>query len=133
MTVIIKESQEAQDLREITEDIIDRKGAINLAMVKPHLPSYYSFKAIKKALDYDEIRVMIESALYGSDEDYEYIVSYSDEYIGCVEESHKCFEDAKRELDALSEMKEDGLTILRAKVGGDYTDVLNNDQWIKFC
>jgi hypothetical protein len=133
MTVIIKESQEAQDLREITEDIIDRKGAINLAMVKPHLPSYYSFKAIKKALDYDEIRVVIESALYGSDEDYEYIVSYSDEYIGCVEESHKCFEDAKRELDALSEMKEDGLTILRAKVGGDYTDVLNNDQWIKFC
>ena len=64
---------------------------------------------------------------------YEYIVSYSDEYIGCVEESHKCFEDAKRELDALSEMKEEGLTILRAKVGGDYTHALNGNQWIKFC
>lgn len=133
MTVIIEESQEAQDLKEITQDIIDRKGAINLAMVKTHLPSYYSFKAIKKALDYDEIRVVIESALYGSDEDYEYIVSYPDEYIGCVEESHKCFEDAKRELDALSEMREEGLTILRAKIGGDYTHVLNNEQWIKFC
>ncbi len=133
MTAIIEESQETQDLREITEDIVDRKGAINLAMVKPHLSSYYSFKAIKKALDYDEIRVVMESVLYGSDEDYEYIVSYPDEYIGCVEESHKCFEDAKRELGALSEMKEDGLTILRAKVGGDYTHVLNNDQWIKFC
>ena len=133
MTVIIKESQEAQDLREITEDIIDRKGAINLAMVKPHLPSYYSFKAIKKALDYDEIRVVIESALYGSDEDYEYIVSYTDEYIGCVEESYKCFKDAKRDLDALSEMREEGLTILRAKVGGDYTHALNGNQWIKFC
>lgn len=63
---------------------------------------------------------------------YEYAVTFLGEYINRSEGLHYCFEDAKAELNRLSDMHEDGLTILRAEKGRDFTHVLEKDRWHRF-
>ena len=63
---------------------------------------------------------------------YEYAVTFLGEYINRSEGLHYCFKDAKAELNRLSDMHEDGLTILRAEKGRDFTHVLEKDRWHRF-
>lgn len=51
----MNEKELAKDaLQEITQDIIDEKGAFNLATVRKWLPAYSRFADVDKALSLDE-------------------------------------------------------------------------------
>tara|TARA_R110001606_G_scaffold370586_1_gene527110 strand:+ start:297 stop:509 length:213 start_codon:yes stop_codon:yes gene_type:complete len=63
---------------------------------------------------------------------YEYAVTFLGEYIDRSEGLINSFEEAKQELNRLSDMHEDGLTILRAEKGRDFTHVLEKERWHRF-